>query len=528
MNSIVITLLKNSKRPEKGSINPFSIVSFFIVFFFIGGIMAYFSYKVINTLNEYDKGFAFVNVLLLFDYFIIFEKSIFDSLSSLYFSKDLNILLRMPIKSKKILRYKFLDMTIAEYPSEVFMLLIPLLIYGITNSLNFDFYIIGTIILLLMPIIPEMIISLFVAISMRFSNKIKSKTKTLYIAIIISILLISFLSFSINNKNIESKEIENEIYNSYLDATTTGDFASSILNMESIIVEFTNSIFFLNPIYNSFMQELTINRFGALGIFILQTIIFYYICEFIISKIYLKGAIGVTINENKISMSKILTIKDYKKRNIKLSYFIKEMKTIIRSPIFLTQCIIMPLLSIAGVIFLFKYFIDFLIKIFIEQNLPIDGMIENIRKLAISHTGIAVFLGIGQILYMVNLISIIAISKDGKVAKLMKYIPLNINTQLKIKMTLGLIINFISQTIMTVVYYSFTNDICMSILLFLGLTILNIISENLKIKLDKKSPKLDWYSEYAMMKQNNNFIYALGYSILIIVLLAIFTFILSI
>ena len=64
------------------------------------------------------------------------------------------------------------------------------------------------------------------------------------------------------------------------------------------------------------------------------------------SKIYLKGAIGATINSKKNSKLKDaeLTRNDFKKKNKYKTYISKEFKTLARTPIFCIECIIVPIL----------------------------------------------------------------------------------------------------------------------------------------------------------------------------------------
>lgn len=86
-----------------------------IIFIFLAVLMGITSFYITTKMEEFEQTYAFVNILLLMNFFLLFAKSIFESLNVLYFSKDLKVLLRMPIKTKDILHAKLLDMIVSEY-----------------------------------------------------------------------------------------------------------------------------------------------------------------------------------------------------------------------------------------------------------------------------------------------------------------------------------------------------------------------------------------------------------------------------
>ena len=136
MKSLNSIIFKNSvRRDEKigKTIKEkiFSTVAFFIVFVFFAIIMIGSSIYVTRKLDEFNQTYAFVNILVLVNFVILFTKSIFESLNTLYFSKDLKILLRMPLKPISILHSKLINMIISEYLTEILMLAIPMIVYGI-------------------------------------------------------------------------------------------------------------------------------------------------------------------------------------------------------------------------------------------------------------------------------------------------------------------------------------------------------------------------------------------------------------
>lgn len=199
MRTLTSVIFKNSKRKDSKNRSTkregmLSALSFGIVFVFLAILMALTSFYVTTKMAEFEQTYAFVNILLLMNFFLLFAKSIFESLNVLYFSKDLKILLRMPIKSKDILNAKLLNMIVSEYEMEIIMLAIPMIVYGIYTNVNLIFYLYMTIILLILPVIPILITSLVISIIMRFTNSIKNKSKVMYITIITAIFLIGIIT----------------------------------------------------------------------------------------------------------------------------------------------------------------------------------------------------------------------------------------------------------------------------------------------------------------------------------------------
>ena len=219
---------------------------------------------------------------------------------------------------------------------------------------------------------------------------------------------------------------------------------------------------------------------------------------------------GTTINSSRDNKKvKEFSIKDFKRKNRKVSYLLKEIKTLIRTPIFCLQCLIMPIIYPIAVFLLMTMFINFANKI------GIDALKEFYDRI-MTTWGIAVFLSIGQVFYMMNFASIIAISREAQNSMLIKYLPIKFETQLKLKLKIGTYTNFISGILVSFAYYSVIKNLLYSILFFAIICFLNIIGEKFKIFIDLRNPQVSWDSEYTMMKQNTNVMYELFYTLAVI------------
>lgn len=492
MQSLTKVIFKNSKRTDKSGF--LALLAFAIVFGSLGIAMILISTVVTKSLEKINQTYAFINILLLMNFLILFGKSIFESLNLLYFSKDLKILLRMPIKPIEILHSKFINMIISEYEMEAIMLAIPMIIYGDITKAGIMFYIYAVIVLLILPIIPILITSLVISVIMRLTNKIKNKNKVMYIAIILTTIIIGIILSSMGSGEIVSNSRFEEI------VRQTNGIAENISKVFILIKQTMNIL----------LQYDNIQGLQNLIIFIAENIIFYIIILFIISKIYLKGAIGTTINSRKNAKSAIqgLSEKDFKPKRINKSYILKELRTILRTPIFLIQCIIIP--TIYPIVIILA---SLLLVNFANNFIPAWDLLY---KNAVTCHGAAMFLSLGQVFYMMNFTSIIAISRESKNAILTKYIPISLQKQFKLKVSLGVLLNLLAGILVTIFYYMSVHNVFATILIAIELVILNIIGEKFKLLTDLRKPQIDWNSEYTMMKQNTNVMYILFYTLLVV------------
>ena len=500
MKNLTSVILKNSKRRDIKSKSvvkdsALAVLSFIIVFVFLAIVMIVASIYVTKELADIDQTYAFVNILLLMNFFLLFAKSIFESLNVLYFSKDLKVLLRMPIKSKNILNSKLFNMIISEYEMELIMLAIPMIVYGIFTNVGAMFYFYMVVILLILPVIPISITSFIISIIMRFTNKIKNKSKAMYVTIIVAILAVGLVTTGLElNSNFSVEEFED-----------------IILTENALAEKIADSFILIKPIMSILLNYDNIYGIVNLIIYIAESFILYKILVFIMSKIYLKGAIGATINSGKGKnyLQKELSLSDFKKRNKNKSYFLKELKILCRTPIFFIECIIMPLIYPVFVFLVMAIFISF------ANSVGVDALADFYNRLTMVY-GQAIFISIGQVFYMMNFCSIIAVSRESKNAIITKYIPIKLSKQFNLKISIGIIINMMSSILVSVAYYVCIKNLVYAIMMFIILVFVNLICEKFKLLIDLKSPKISWDNEYTMMKQNTNVMYELFYTLIVI------------
>ena len=501
MKSLTSIIFKNETRRDIGTNDGIkgkmlSALSFIIVFGALAGFMIWASIYITKRLETINQPYAFINIMLLGNFLILFFESIFQVLNSLYFSKDLKILLRMPIKSRQIIHSKLIKLITAEYQMEIIMLAIPMIVYGIIYQVSFLFYLYVIGILIILPVIPISITACIIAIIMRFTNLMKNKSKVMYVTIVLALIVLNIVLALTGGQVSILKLFDKQI----------------LMTENGIANEITKGFKLIKPIMDSLQNYNSIFGLKSFAMYIIESIMIYIVTILLISPIYLKGCIGTIVNSNKNKLQRNfeLKIEDFKRKSYKKAYLDKELKTIKRTPIFFIQCIIMPLtisifILVVAVIFIFTAnYIPYNLKFAADISWIAGGVLSAI-----------------QILYMLNFSSIIAISKEEKSAIISKYLPIKFNEQLRLKMITGQIINLITGIGISALYYAFTNNIIYGIVILIISIIISLITEKIKIIIDLKNPRIKWDSEYAMMKQNTNVMYELFYTMAFILLFII-------
>lgn len=505
MNSLNKVIFKNSHRRDnenKSIINKaLTVFIFFIIFGTISTIMGVASYYLTTELIKVNQAPAFINIVLLIMFIFLFSKSVFESLNNLYFAKDLKIFLRMPISPIKLVRAKINNMIVSEYVMELMMLLSPILVYGYLVKAGILFYIYVAIILLLLPIIPIVLTSLITSVIMRFTNVIKNKTQVQYISIFIVFVVLWIITSLFSTG--EGISLER--------------FTEKMLEVNGLIELISEYFIILKPIMNSLINYETMTGIVNIFIFTMESLVTYYLSTWIISKIYLKGAIGTVVNTNNMQTKKNseLKISECKQKTPKRAFLSKELKQIMRTPIFCLQCIILPM--VYPILFIG---IPAIALITFARNVGFD-FFANMQENILGPIGISIAMSIAQVLYIMNFTSIIAISREGKKAKLMKTIPISLYKQFQYKLYPALITDGVIACIVTTCYSLFLPEINLlfSIFLFIILMELCLVQEKVMIMIDLKKPKITWTSEYAMMKENVNVMYEFFYAVIVVILL---------
>ena len=477
-----------------------SKILYVVLFLYLAAIVSLFSGGMVESLKIINQQEIFIGLILLVVTAFCVIQTIFSSINVFYFTKDNEYILPLPLKPYEIILARTNVLIITEYIVTVLIGFIPLLVYGVLTSASMSYYLLMFVALVLVPILPILLVSIIVMIIMSFAKITKNKNKFQLIATILVLSIVIALSLSttklqddITNEQLAHMLVEaNGMVDLLKGYFPTLDYVISSLTSDSIVV--------------ALIELLKVLVFTISGVIV-------YV--FIAQKIYFKGLVGNLFSSS--SKKKNIKINTNKYNNSKLykSYISKEFKCLIRNPVFFMQCllpaILIPLLMIVMVILQMKN------SITPQMSEQLNSFNGNTFIVA------CVILGVIQFFSMFIYIAITAISRDGKNAIFMKYIPVSLYKQYIYKCIPNIIMGSITSIISIVVANIILKlDMLMIVLVFIAAIIMNVAESIILIIIDLKRPKLEWDSEYAVVKQNFNLIFPM-----IISMIAIFIIILA-
>ena len=412
---------------------------------------------------------------------VTFFMSIFLVPAVYYFSKDSETLLALPLKPEEIVLSKFCLSVVYEYLT-TFLLAIPVLVAYI-QVMNPDvfFYVKVLIILLLSPVVPLAFGAVIIMVIMAFVPFFKNRDLFNYASGFLA------LAFAIG-----------------INVVVGGTATLSQEKLLAMLTEGNNSLLaifkFMFPNLPFAIQSLVDGSWISFILFIIITALVVFVFLTISKIVYFIGIIGV--NETAAGR-KQLNFKAYQKetstKGAMMSYFLKEMRLMIRTPIYLLNNIATAF--ILPIIFLVS------IGSSVSGEEEFSAFIKSIDwtnpdlLLIVSFAGLA----LGLMMSTLNLITPTALSREGSNIFFMKYIPMSYVKQIQAKIMSGLVVSFFGILFSLVAAVFLLKMHPIVIILILVMSIQGMIFMNyLGMIVDLIRPKLVWEQEAAAVKQNLN------------------------
>lgn len=492
---------KETKKINKRSVFVWLILIVSLALFYI-------SNEIIKALVSSGYPEVFLSIYFLVLAIFIMFQTILVCTNIFYFSKDIELILPFPIKPVNLLIAKFNTLICTLYVSEAIFGIIPICIYGILTHSTLLFYIYAVLIFIFFPVFLALVLSIIMMFVMKISKFIKNKEIFQTIITLLLVTSIFIVEYNvINNIFIQNKEIE-IVENNFQIADKLIEFNNRI--------ETSNKLFLvINPAVKVLKNSNLQNIFEIIKIILIDFITFI-IFIFIGKKTYLKDILKNTSYLIKTSNKGINLYKKCKKNIIFKAYIKKEFKNLFRNSMVFMQCVYPMIISLITVIIISIILLPKLNEVL--NNPDIKQLIGNLEfDLSIVYI---ILSGI-QVLFMISPASLTSISRDGKNASFMKYIPISYFRQILYKGLPQIFINSISVIIIIgILYYAFPSIGIVNVLLvFISSMILNALNSYSMIIVDLLNPKLQWDSEYEILKQNNNRYFQYAFTVIVILIL---------
>lgn len=424
-----------------------------------------------------QQGVLLCGGILLLACMLIFIFSLFMIPSIFYFSKDIDILLALPLHGWHITAAKFTVCVLYEtlFSAAVLLPFAAAWIHYDGFSLSICFYTLLTAFLL--PIYPLVLTTLFTMIIMRFMPFFKNRDR---FQLYSGILLVGFgIAFSMYMNSFQGGE---EVQ--LLQQLISGDHAllSSLARLFVIIPYFSKAI----------IDGSIANLLIGIVICIIALILLL-----VLSKLwYFKGAVGINEAATKHkSLNEAALNKRLHASSKKRAYLIKELRLLMRTPVFAINCIgsviILPLMLLG--LYLFQ-----------------PGQIDLMSQLSILEQFqefpfyiVIIGLAVGLLSGSINMTAATALSREGSNYMVMKYLPMSYRDQIHMKALCGIIISILGNLLLVIAAWLILPFSWYYFMLLIGcMTITAVLANECGIIIDMFKPKLVWEQEAAAVKQS--------------------------
>lgn len=426
---------------------------------------------------------------------MIFFFGIFYVINQFYLAGDAQNLLALPFRGWQVLGARFTVVLCYEYLTESPFLLPPLIIFGIKSGASPLYWIYSLLGFLLVPWLPLGLATIPSVILMRFANLGRRKDLFKILGGIIAIILAVSLQF------VFQKVGPNAADPAFVQKLLTDP--NGLMNLISRVFPSTKylGLALVSPATAAGLLNLLL--FMALSS--LAVLLAWGIGD----KLYFKGLVGST---ETTARRKKLTNSDYQRLTAGspalLSYCFKEIRVLIRTPIYFINCVLTNLL--VPVLLIIPFWLQSRTK---SVPMPWEDWLSTPKGLIIL---MAAVIGIAIFLTATNAISATSLSREGKEFFISKYIPLSFRKQIQAKLISAYIFGGVGNIFVLIaanVLFPLNIAINTTILALSLVAIIPIIESGLLI--DIFHPKLDWDNEQKAVKQNLNVIWSMLAAILI-------------
>lgn len=406
-----------------------------------------------------------------------------------YFSNDIEYLLPWPLHAYQIIASKF---TAAFYNENImqFSLVLSCIIgYGISTKMGLFHWILSIIGIITLPILPLAYCAILSILIMAFTKWIHNKDIIQKLSVSFIFILIIILISSIG----------------FLQNMDIDHYVESLANGKQTSFKIMNYIFPNVPLFvKTFTKGSISSLLGYIAVHVFILIILLALSECL----YFKGIIKLNAsNSNKKNKQLCSLLKKCKQKNPAYAYFLKEVRMLIRTPVFFTNCIL----------------INFLWPIFIYAMYKIQShkfQIAELRRLYANkdqRIQLALLLGIVGISILVasvNSLSSNAISREGKHFSFIKYIPIPYFTQWNVKVFIGIIFPALGIFVYMIPFCYIIQVPPLDTTIFCMLSLLSIsFVSHMGVYIDSIQPKLIWDDEMSALRENYNTFFAMAISI---------------
>jgi len=487
-----ISAVEMSKPQDKRRAVMMILLSIFAIFgvlipiAFGSGFLVNISTSLLAPLGFADLGLTLMlHAISIFTF--IFGISVI--LNELYFSSDIEYLLPWPLRACEIVASKFTAVGFSENIMQAFLVLSCIIGYGTASHMGVCSWILSIVGLITLPIIPLVYCTIICMLIMRFTRLIKNKDVMQRVSVFFIFLFLIMLFYGIM-------------------AFQDMDIDLTLKSLSRGEPEFLKILNILLPGVPLFVKTISLRSIPALFEYLVIHAVWIAIMLILSELLYFKGITAVHSSDRKTNTGHYTRLmKKCRVHSPGFSYFLKELRILLRTPVFFSNCIIVN--------FLWPVLVYVVIKL-----LPYNITIASLgAQYASGDINIRVFFLFGTVALSVivtalNSLSSNAISREGKHFAFMKYIPVPYRIQWNVKVWIGILFPVLGIFIYYIPLFILMHMPLSDSLLYLGISLLSIcLIAYLGIYIDSNQPKLIWDDELSALRENYNTFFTMAVAI---------------
>lgn len=445
------------------------IVLALLVMFSVGSYVAILAEELAPSHLTYIVLTIFIMVTSL----LTIIEGVYKSQGILFEARDNELLFSLPITQSKIFFIRIFKLITFQFLYNSLFMLPAIIVYAIYEKTNVSFYLISTVMLVLLPIIPTILGCIFGYIIKGLSAKFKARN-------IMQVLFTSLILLGIF----------------YVSFNMQGMVANIVQNANSI-QEIITKIYYPAGLYINLIQNFNIlDLVTLLAINIVPAFVFVYVASIFYFKINSK--LGEKGNGNKkVGVAKT-TEKTYRVRTQLSGLIHKEMKRFFSSPVFMVNAGFGMVLMIA-VTFALSINFDGMINSMMqgmETEIPIPiGEIKNMM--------LKVFYGFVIFISCMTSMTSSMISLEGKSFNITKSLPVETEKILLSKVLTSNILSIPIFLICDVIFFiAFKVAIIDIVFILLASIVMPTLTALIGILMNLKYPKMNATSDTEVVKQS--------------------------
>lgn len=411
--------------------------------------------------------------------------------NELYFEDDISYLLPLPLKPEELVLSRFLAVFVGENMMQFAVVIAVVTGFGIAHPMNVLQWIISLAAGFLLPVIPMAVIAIAGMLLMTFTRFIKKKETVRRISYAIIILILAAGAMMLVSIDIS------EIVIFIIEGT-----ASNVL-----FVKILDIIFPQTGLIADFMATGSVWPILVFAAICLLSLVLLSAC----ARLFYMESV-TRLNETTHVQKNAASSQSVVFRSAGMTLFIKEMRILVRTPAFMTNCV--------AANFVWPVFVLIFAKI-MRADLGRAGLSAYFAEQPHKTAAMAVILAITMVTAAMNCLGSDSFSREGKGFDYIKFIPVSYKLQWNVK-TAASMVWTLAGTVpffaFFVIYAGF--DVITAVLTIVLVIASSFFVTELGMLLDSLNPKLFWLDALSALRENYNTVFCMGITIVLCGLLA--------